>query len=83
MFHCKKIQELHVQKVCENGQGKNPRDTGTSLANKMRFLAKLSPIVKSELKMKHLKSLLYYDSGKKVFIDLFCCVQIGPFFLQF
>ncbi len=67
-----------MQKICENGQGKNPRDTATSLAakrtNKKRFLEKLSPVVKSELKMKHLKSLLYYGSGKKVFIGLFCCV---------
>ncbi len=66
-FRVNKIRELHVQKICENGQGKNPRDTGTSLdakralqskivffsfwANKLRFLAKLSPIVKSELKI--------------------------------
>ncbi len=34
MFHCKKIRELHVQKICEDGQGKNPRDTGTSLADR-------------------------------------------------
>jgi hypothetical protein len=34
MFHSKKIRELHVQKICENGPGKNPRDTGTSLAAK-------------------------------------------------
>jgi hypothetical protein len=41
MFYFKKIRELHAQKICENGQGKNPRDTGTSLAakraNKLRF----------------------------------------------
>jgi hypothetical protein len=36
----KKIGELHVQKIYENGQGKNPRDTGTSLAAKRElFLA--------------------------------------------
>jgi hypothetical protein len=34
MFHSKKIRKLHVQKICENGPGKNPRDTGTSLAAK-------------------------------------------------
>ncbi len=34
MFHFKKIRELHVQKIYENGQGKNPRDTGISLAAK-------------------------------------------------
>jgi ATP sulfurylase len=33
MFHCKKIRKLHVQKICENGPGKNPRGTGTSLAD--------------------------------------------------
>ncbi len=32
MFHSKKIRQLHMQKICENGPGKNRRDTGTSLA---------------------------------------------------
>ncbi len=34
MFYCKKIRELHMQKICENVQGRNPLVTGTSLAAK-------------------------------------------------
>jgi hypothetical protein len=42
----------------KTNQAKNPQDIGSSLAakrtNKLRFLAKLPPTVKSELKMREI-----------------------------
>ncbi len=52
-FTVKKIQELRYmcKKSAKRDKAKNPRDTVTWLAaNKLRLLAKLSLIVKSELK---------------------------------